>query len=177
MQDDSDLPDKAMPVRFATIRAHQDRDMDLLGKVKDNLYKSKTFHGAGKTFELIVSKHEKIVIPQKLRQKVLDWYHKFLMHPGRDRTEKTISQHFYWKGMHKDIENHCKKCKKCQLSKKKHTKYGHLPPKEAEAIPWDKLCVDCIGPYKIPVNNKDKPFKKKDIRTLNCFTMIDPATG
>ena len=59
----------------------------------------------------------------------------------------------------------------------KHTKYGHLPPKEAEAIPWDRLCVDCIGPYKIPINSKNKPFKKKDIRVLNCVTMIDPATG
>ena len=48
VQNDSDLPDKAMPVRFATIRSHQDKNMDLLGKVKDNLYKSKTFHGAGK---------------------------------------------------------------------------------------------------------------------------------
>ena len=28
-------------------------------------------------------------------------------------------------------------------------KYGKLPPKEAEAEPWDKLCVDLIGPYKI----------------------------
>ena len=63
MQDDSDLPEKAMPVRFATIRAHQDRDQDLQGKVKDKLYKSKTFHGAGRTFELIVSKDVKILIP------------------------------------------------------------------------------------------------------------------
>jgi hypothetical protein len=24
-----------------------------------------------------------------------------------------------------------------------------LPPKEAEAEPWDKMCIDLIGPYKI----------------------------
>jgi hypothetical protein len=28
-------------------------------------------------------------------------------------------------------------------------KYGHLPIKEAEADPWEKLCVDLIGPYTI----------------------------
>jgi hypothetical protein len=28
-------------------------------------------------------------------------------------------------------------------------KYGHLPSKEAEAEPWERLCVDLIGPYTI----------------------------
>jgi hypothetical protein len=49
-------------------------------------------------------------------------------------------------------------------------KYGLLPPKLAEATPWDKLCVDLIGPYKI---------RRKGIKDLicRCVTMIDPATG
>ena len=49
-------------------------------------------------------------------------------------------------------------------------KYGHLPIKEAEAEPWEKLCVDLIGPYTIK-----RPGKKT--LTLWCVTMIDPATG
>jgi hypothetical protein len=28
-------------------------------------------------------------------------------------------------------------------------KYGLFPPKLAEATPWDKLCVNLVGPYKI----------------------------
>jgi transposase InsO family protein len=45
-----------------------------------------------------------------------------------------------------------------------------LPPKEAEATPWDKLCIDLIGPYKI---------RRKGTNDLvcRCVTMIDPATG
>jgi hypothetical protein len=46
-----------------------------------------------------------------------------------------------------------------------------LPPKEAEAFPWEKLCVDMIGTYTI--RNKDT---NNEI-TLHCVTMIDPATG
>jgi hypothetical protein len=42
--------------------------------------------------------------------------------------------------------------------------------KEAEATPWDKLCVDLIGPYKI---NR----KGKKALLCRCVTMIDPATG
>jgi hypothetical protein len=41
------------------------------------------------------------------------------------------------------------KCENCQQNKRRHKKYGHLPEKEAEAMPWDKICIDLIGPYKI----------------------------
>ena len=49
-------------------------------------------------------------------------------------------------------------------------KYGHMPPKVAEANPWEKLCVDLIGPYTIH-------REAKDSLQLKCLTMIDPATG
>ena len=55
--------------------------------------------------------------------------------------------------------------------KRTYTKYGHLPEKEAESQPWQKLCVDLIGPYNIAQDNNNKP------QTLRCVTMIDPATG
>ena len=74
--------------------------------------------------------------------------------------------------MQKDIRKHVRKCPTCQQLKLKTKKYGHLPEKEAECIPWEKLCVDLIGPYSIP--NKSKP---KEFRTLWCITMIDPVTG
>ena len=95
-----------------------------------------------------------------------------MIHPGATRTEKTISQHFYWKGMQKDIKKFVNQCPTCQKTKIRTKKYGHLPEKNAEYIPWHKLCVDLIGPYKIP--NKKKP---KQPRVLWCVTMIDPATG
>lgn len=66
----------------------------------------------------------------------------------------------------------CKNCHTCQVTKKTHKKHGHVPPKEAEASPWDVLCIDLIGPYTI--NRKNK---KKDPLTLWALTMIDPATG
>jgi transposase InsO family protein len=64
----------------------------------------------------------------------------------------------------------CSKCDICQRTKRTTKKYGHLPPKEAEANPWEVLCVDLIGPYII------KRRGKKNL-VLWCVTMIDPATG
>jgi hypothetical protein len=61
----------------------------------------------------------------------------------------------------------------CHLSKKETIqKVWTLPEKDAEAMPWDRLCVDLIGLYNIKSNVKG--FK---IPPLKCVTMIDLATG
>ena len=53
--------------------------------------------------------------------------------------------------------------------KKQCKKYGLLPEKEAEYKPWEWLCVDLIGPYKI----QTKKCGHK-IPELRCVMMIDP---
>ena len=93
-----------------------------------------------------------------------------MCHPGETRTEQTIRQHFWFPGLRQKVHDLCSKCPICQKSKVSTKNYGHLPPKEAEADPWEKLCVDLIGPYKI---------KRPGRKTLELWaiTMIDPATG
>jgi hypothetical protein len=63
-------------------------------------------------------------------------------------------------------------CAISQTQKKQSKKYGLLPEKEAEAMPWDRLCVNLIGPYNIKSN-----VKGVKISPLKCVTMINPATG
>jgi hypothetical protein len=48
---------------------------------------------------------EKIYIPQSLRQRVLSWYHEYLLHPGQTRTEKTIRNTMTWPGLTQDVEH------------------------------------------------------------------------
>ena len=104
--------------------------------------------------------------------RTVQWYHDTLCHPGETRTEQTIRQHYWWRNLSEDIDIHqfCKKSPVCQKTKTSKKKYGHLPEKKAEATPWDTLCVDLIGPYKITKRGTS------DL-TLHCVTMIDPATG
>ena len=56
------------------------------------------------------------------------------------------------------------------MGKKRKQKYGKLPAKTAETVPWKCVCNDLIGPYTI---------KGKDGSVLDfmCLTMIDPATA
>ena len=121
--------------------------------VGPNGSKLKKFHGGGTVCEIGTINsginHGKIVIPETLQRPLTEWYHNTLCHSGKIRTEMTIKQHFWWRGLTTIVHNVCSKCVTCQTTKRSHnSKYGHLPAKEAKAEPWDKLCVDLIDPYK-----------------------------
>jgi Integrase zinc binding domain len=119
---------------------------------------------------MLICYKDKIVIPDKLQKPIVTWYHMQLCHPGETRTERTIRQHFWFKNLRELVHNTCKKCPTCQKCKISHMKYGHLPEKEAESEPWERLCVDLIGPYSVKQKGNE-PLQ------LWCVTMIDPATG
>jgi hypothetical protein len=84
----------------------------------------------------------------------------------------SICQHFYWPKMSKQIMNDISKCAICQTQKKQSKKYGLLPEKDAEAMPWDRLCIYLIGPCNIKSNAKGVK-----IPPLKAIIMIDPATS
>jgi len=159
------------PLDYKTISQAQSKDRGLRRQLnkEGSKYKTLLFAAAGKEYPLLCH-NGKIVIPSALQARIVDWYHTYLSHPGINRTEETIGQHLWWPKMRDQITQAVNVCPICQRNKKQRKKYGHLPPKDAEATPWDKLCVDLIGPYKI--RRKGKP-----VLTCNCVTMIDPATG
>ena len=159
------------PLNQQQLRIAQNRDKTIqkILKMPDSAYKNKEFHGGGKVTSLACH-NDKIVIPGLLQKHVIMWYHTTLCHPGINRTEETIGQHLWWPKMRSHITNYVQKCPLCQRNKRKQKKYGLIPPKNAEATPWDKLCVDLIGPYKIR-------RKGGDDLLCRCVTMIDPATG
>ena len=109
-------------------------------------------------------------MPKLIQKHIIDWYHTVLCHPGMNRTEETIAQHLWWPKMREQISSYVQACPTCQKNKRKQKKYGHLPPKEAETLIWDKMCNDLIGPYEI--RRKRQPELK-----CKCFTLIDPASG
>ena len=73
--------------------------------------------------------------------------------------------------MQNDMRKYISKCDSCQCLKKQKKYYKHLPMKEAEYKPWEKLCLDLIGENNIKQKSKNKNLK------LKVVTMIDPTTG
>ena len=54
--------------------------------------------------------------------------------------------------------------------------YGLLPETKAESEPWEKLCIDLIGPYPVPTVGRKKKNEPPPVQ-LWSVTMKDPATG
>jgi len=159
------------PLTLKSLMREQQKDNKLIKRARDSSTLTlRSFHGGGKVRQLIVE-HDKIVVPASLQRPIVEWYHTLLCHPGETRMENTIAQHLTWTGLRKTVHDVCKKCDTCQRTKRTKKKYGHLPAKEAETIPWDTLCVDLIGPYNITQKKSKRPL------TLWAVTMIDPATG
>jgi hypothetical protein len=52
----------------------------------------------------MISHKDKIYIPQFLGQRVLSWYHEYLLHPGQARTEKTVRNDMTLPGLTQDFE-------------------------------------------------------------------------
>jgi transposase InsO family protein len=168
--DESDTDVDRYPLTFAKILAAQRTDRSLANAKSNKEYAMQSFRGGGMSFSL-VTKNGKIVIPKSLQLAAVQWYHLYLVHTGETRLEQTLRMHYWWNNLRETVHQVCKECHICQTTKKTKLKYGKLPAKTAEAVPWELLCVDLIGPYKI---ERKKPLTPL---TLWALTMIDPATG
>ena len=77
-------------------------------------------------------------------------------HPGVTRTYNSIGSTFGWKGIKAQVEAYVNSCNSCQRNKiQGQKKYGKLPLVQAlrDRVPWEKIQVDCAGPWTIRVRN------------------------
>ena len=84
--------------------------------------------------------------------------------------EENIKTEIYWITLHATVRRYVKSWDACQFNKVTKCKFGNLPAKLAEVLPWKIIYVNVIGPYTIKVT---KNFKLDII----CLTMIQPATS
>ena len=119
---------------------------------------------------IITDERLRMVVPEPLQKRAVQWYHHYLQHPGHTRLEETLRATMTFPGMRTLVRRHTKYCQSCQLNKRRSLKYGKLPEKRVISSPWEALCVDLIGPYTL---------KGKDGTVIDfmCLTMIDPATS
>ena len=87
----------------------------------------------------------RVVIPKKLRQRVLEELHKD--HPGIVRMKAIARSYHWWEGVDKDIESVVKSCQACQ-SVKNAPPNAPLHPWLWPTKPWQRLHVDFAGPFR-----------------------------
>ena len=86
----------------------------------------------------------RVVIPQKLRQRLLQELHKD--HPGVSRMKSVARSYFWWPGLDKDIENLAKSCSACQAVKRAPPTVP-LQPWVWPSRPWQRVHLDYAGPF------------------------------
>ncbi|XP_064629303.1 uncharacterized protein K02A2.6-like [Lineus longissimus] len=91
----------------------------------------------------LVLRGTRIVIPQKLRQRVLNLAHEG--HLGVVGTKQTLRTKVWWPGMERDAEKLCKSCHGCQITGRPN------PPEPIRSTqlpsePWEDIAVEFLGP-------------------------------
>ena len=159
------------PLSHGETQHRQQEDEDLQRPITDSPqnYGQQRYCHSDKDHTLI-TKGDKIVLPESLQVRATEWHHTHLLHPGETRMEITMGQHYCWIGMRRTIQSVCGACNICKRQKAKNKNFGHPPPKPTpEIIPWHTPCIDLMGPYKFG--------EGKHQAVSHALTMIDPATG
>ena len=101
-------------------------DNVLYRKIKDNL---------GETVY-------QLLLPVKLRKLVLESLHDSAGHQGIERTLALVTQRCYWRNMRKDIEEYCRTCERCRISKAPQPKVRAPMEHLIAQQPLDILAID-----------------------------------
>jgi Integrase zinc binding domain len=115
------------PMNPILIAKHQHKDVKLQNKVRENIgnrYYTKIIEGV-----TLIVREDNICVPLALQEHIVAWCHKYLTHPGINRTELTIRQLFTWPRIKHHVEKYCSTCRICQTVKSQRKQYGHLPIK------------------------------------------------
>lgn len=104
-------------------------------------------------------------LPKPFREDVLRTAHEQFGHGSKRRVTSLIAKRFWWPTMYTDIAAHCKQCETCQRTTKRNPKPAPMVPRETVTVPFEKVCVDIVGPF---------PQGKGGFRYI--VTYIDVAT-
>lgn len=92
------------------------------------------------------NKQYHILVPQRLREGLIDFYHKENMHPGVRKLVNIVQRYFNWPGCESDIKEYTEECEICKISKRQNKKLvGQMFNITANAKN-ELLSIDLYGP-------------------------------
>ena len=124
------------------------------------LYRRWTPPGSnGELFEI-----EQLVLPMQCRKPVLDLAHQIPMvgHMGKNKTARRVIGRFYRPTLYRDVADHCRSCKECQMAAPGRAGRAPLIPLPIMEEPFRRIAMDIVGP--LP--------RRREINTYLCVIML-----
>ena len=116
--------------------------------------------------------YKAVVVPDILKESLMILAHDEQGHNGFKRTYNALKTLYYWKGMKRHIQLHCRRCKTCA----KYNVHNNEVYKEhfkAPSQPMEFLAMDLIGEFH-PASSKGNRYALTAICMLTGFTWCIP---
>ena len=131
---------------------------------------------------LVYSRSGAVYVPddRRLKTRLLELAHDAVGHFGRDRTIHRLGQHCVWTGMTSEVEDYCRSCTVCAVSKGSVTKpAGTLRPMPIPERVWDSVGVDFTGPLPVTKrgNNSIMAMIDRFSKMLKLKACVTKITG
>ncbi|UYV80760.1 hypothetical protein LAZ67_19001650, partial [Cordylochernes scorpioides] len=120
----------------------------------------------------------RVVVPDTLRNKLLQKAHEWYNHPGITQLTRLITSQYYWDGMTKDINNYVRKCKICQIIKPpKGPSYGEMGTLPLAKEPYELLSMDTVAGFTKYGGNRAYLHVICDHMSRYCWTFPSKSTS
>ena len=175
------LPDLKVkiPVSNAKMKEFQEQDERIqhlrnlcsAGKLNQNIFIMENDILKKRVTEQALS-YKAVVVPDILKESLMILAHDEQGHNGFKRTYNALKTLYYWKGMKRHIQLHCRRCKTCA----RHNIHNNEVYKEhfkAPSQPMEFLAMDLIGEFH-PASSKGNRYALTAICMLTGFTWCIP---
>ena len=97
----------------------------------------------------VIVRRDRMCVPEigELKREIMEEAHSsaYAMHPGSTKMYHTLREHYWWKGMKKEIADFVSRCLTCQQVKTEHQKpAGKIQPLPIPVWKWDKITMDFV---------------------------------
>ena len=100
-------------------------------------------------YDGVIVRGSRMCVPEidELKREIMEMAHSsaYAMHPGSTKMYNTLNEHYWWKGMKKEIADFVSRCLTCQRVKAEHQKpAGKIQPLPIHVWKWDKITMDFV---------------------------------
>ena len=127
----------------------------------------------------LLYKDTRLVVPNKqIQESLLELGHDGPLggHLGRDKTLERLQRCYYWAKMSYDVQEYCRTCTSCQLTKPSQQKQiGLLHPLPIPGRPWESIGIDFVTG--LPITKEGYSVLMTVVDRLSKFLVLIPTVS